>query len=92
MALLLVDVINDMEFEPKEAGRRLCRNFEPVAERLVAFKARCRGAGVPVVYVNDNFGRWKSDFKAVVGHCCAGGAVRGGGVEHAAARRGGRRG
>ena len=70
VALLLVDVINDMEFEPKEAGRRLCRHFEPVAERLVGFKARCREAGVPVVYVNDNFGRWKSDFKAVVEHCC----------------------
>ena len=26
-------------------------------------------AGIPVIYVNDNFGRWRSDFKAQVEHC-----------------------
>ena len=70
LALVLVDVINDMDFEPRDAGRRLCRNFEPVAKRLVGFKERCRREGVPTIYVNDNFGRWRSDFKAVVEHCC----------------------
>jgi nicotinamidase-related amidase len=24
---------------------------------------------VPVVYVNDNFGRWRSDFRRIVSHC-----------------------
>ena len=24
---------------------------------------------MPVIYVNDNFGRWRSDFKKIVNHC-----------------------
>jgi nicotinamidase-related amidase len=31
---------------------------------------------VPVIYANDNFGRWRSDFREVVEHCLRGG-VRG---------------
>jgi nicotinamidase-related amidase len=36
---------------------------------LAALKRRARAAGVPVVYANDNFGRWRSDLSAVVGRC-----------------------
>ena len=39
------------------------------AERIASLKERCLAAGVPVVYVNDNFGRWRSDFGAQVEHC-----------------------
>jgi nicotinamidase-related amidase len=28
---------------------------------------------MPVIYVNDNFGRWRSDFRAQVEHCLRGG-------------------
>jgi nicotinamidase-related amidase len=28
-----------------------------------------RAARVPVIYANDNFGRWESDFEAVVANC-----------------------
>ena len=76
VALLLVDVINDLEFE---GGEALLRSFEPAAERIAALADRCREAGVPVIYVNDNFGKWKSDFNVVVEHCC-GERVRGGGI------------
>jgi hypothetical protein len=31
---------------------------------------------VPVVYVNDNFGRWRSDFRSILAHCLRDG-VRG---------------
>ena len=30
---------------------------------------RAHRAGVPVIYVNDNWGRWRSDFKAIVADC-----------------------
>jgi nicotinamidase-related amidase len=66
VALLLVDVINDLEFEGSEA---LVEQVVPMAHRTAALKQRCKDAGIPVVYVNDNFGRWKSDFHAVVEHC-----------------------
>lgn len=66
VALLLVDVINDLEFDGSE---RLVEQVVPMAQRTAALKRRCKAAGIPVVYVNDNFGRWKSDFHAVVEHC-----------------------
>ena len=65
-ALLLVDVINDMEFEGSES---LVRCAEPMATRLHGLKQRCRDAGIPTVYINDNFGKWRSDFRSLVDHC-----------------------
>jgi nicotinamidase-related amidase len=65
-ALLLVDVINDMDFEGSES---LVRFAEPMASRLHELKQRCRGAGIPTVYINDNFGKWRSDFRSLVEHC-----------------------
>jgi nicotinamidase-related amidase len=73
LALVLVDVINDMEFE---GGERLLETALPAAQRIAALKARARAAGVPVIYCNDNFGRWRSDFHDVVEHVMGDG-VRG---------------
>jgi nicotinamidase-related amidase len=72
-ALLLIDVINDLEFEGAE---QLLRHALPMARRLARLKARARRAGIPAIYVNDNFGRWQSDFRRVVDHCLEDG-VRG---------------
>ncbi len=66
VALLLIDVVNDLEFD---GGDRLREHALPMAHRLRALRARAREQGVPVVYVNDNFGRWRSDFRGVVKHC-----------------------
>jgi len=66
VALLLIDVINDLEFE---SGGELLRHALPMAERLAALKRRAKEAGVPVIYVNDNFGKWQSDFKRILEHC-----------------------
>jgi nicotinamidase-related amidase len=65
-ALLLVDVINDMDFEGSES---LVRFAEPMARRLQALKQRARAAGLPTIYINDNFGKWRSDFRTLVEHC-----------------------
>jgi nicotinamidase-related amidase len=40
-----------------------------MARRLAALKQRARRAGIPAIYVNDNFGRWRSDFRGLVEHC-----------------------
>jgi nicotinamidase-related amidase len=42
-----------------------------MAARLAAFKKRAATAGVLCVYVNDNFGQWRSDFRKTVAHCTA---------------------
>lgn len=65
-ALLLIDVVNDLKFEGSES---LVRLAEPMALRLRALKRRARAAGLPTIYINDNFGKWRSDFRATVAYC-----------------------
>ena len=36
-----------------------------------ALKRRATAAGVPTIYINDNFGQWRSDFRKTVAHCTA---------------------
>jgi nicotinamidase-related amidase len=73
VALLLIDLINDLEFPD---GDQLLDETRPIVPRIVELKRRARAAGVPVIYVNDNFGRWQSNFHAQVEHCLQDG-VRG---------------
>jgi nicotinamidase-related amidase len=73
VVILLIDVINDMEFP---GGKQLATRARRIIPKLVALRQRARRAKVPVVYVNDNFGRWRSDFSAQVRHCLQDG-VRG---------------
>lgn len=65
VALVLLDVINDLEFE---GGEELAKSAGPMAERIADLKRRAKAAGVPVVYVNDNYGRWQSDFHKLIEH------------------------
>lgn len=65
-ALLLVDVINDLEFD---GGEKLLPNALPAMKRLAKLVERARSADVPIIYANDNFGHWRSDFRATVRHC-----------------------
>jgi nicotinamidase-related amidase len=71
--LLLVDVINHFEFSD---GKQILRNALKVAGRAKMLKTRARKANVPVIYVNDNFGQWRSDATKLLAYClqtqCAG--------------------
>ena len=66
IALLLIDVINDLAFAH---GPALLKQALPMAKKVAAFKRRAKAAGIPSIYVNDNFGRWQSDFQHVLRHC-----------------------
>ena len=72
-ALLIIDVINDLEFP---GGELLARFVTPMARNILALKQRAKAAGIPTIYVNDNFGRWQSDLSKLLAHCLAPG-VRG---------------
>lgn len=61
--LILLDLINGFDFPE---GEELYRRALPMADRLAQLKARCREHGIPSIYVNDHFGRWRSDFSALV--------------------------
>jgi nicotinamidase-related amidase len=73
VALLLIDVINDLEFDGAD---ELAVRAVPMARRIASLKRHAKQAGIPAIYANDNFGRWQSDFKKVVQHCLEDG-VRG---------------
>lgn len=65
-ALLLIDVINDFEFpRGDELFARACQ----IAPNIRELKKRTTAAGIPAIYVNDNFGRWQSKFDEIVKHC-----------------------
>lgn len=66
IALLLIDTINDFEFEAAEA---LLKHALPAAKTIASLKKRTDEAGIPAIYVNDNFGKWRSDFRTLVSHC-----------------------
>ncbi|MFD1140153.1 cysteine hydrolase family protein [Larkinella insperata] len=66
VALVIIDMINDLEFPEGEAF------LEPAtraAGKIAVLKEKARKQNIPVIYANDNFGRWRSDFTEVVDHC-----------------------
>ena len=67
-ALLLIDVINDLAFEGSDG---LVGQAEQMAVALGLLKRRAVATGVPAIYINDNFGQWRSDFRRTVAHCTA---------------------
>ncbi len=70
-ALLLIDVINDLDFPGSDD---LIAAAEPMALRLRTLKRRATARGIPAIYVNDNFGQWRSDFRRTVSHCTRAGS------------------
>lgn len=72
-ALLLIDVVNDFEFED---GDKLFELALPVGTQIANLKKMAKDAGIPAIYVNDNFGKWQSDLNKIVSHCLEDG-VRG---------------
>jgi nicotinamidase-related amidase len=66
IVLMVIDVINDFEFEGAEL---LFPHALRAAKPIATLKQACRSAGVPAIYVNDNFGKWRSDFRRLISHC-----------------------
>jgi nicotinamidase-related amidase len=65
VALLLIDWINDLEFD---GGDKLFPQALTAARAAAALRKRAKQAGVPVIYCNDNFGKWRSDFRTLLRH------------------------
>lgn len=63
MALLVIDMISTWDFTDAD---KLARGATAIAPRIGALKRRCVRAGAPVIYVNDNRGRWRSEFRELV--------------------------
>jgi len=65
VALILIDVINALDFD---RGDDLLEHALPMARNIAALKKRAKALGIPTVYANDNFGRWQSDLNQVLDH------------------------
>jgi nicotinamidase-related amidase len=66
VAMLIIDMINAFDFDGADA---MLPRALAAARAIASLKKRARQARVPVVYVNDNFGKWRSDFRSTLAHC-----------------------
>jgi nicotinamidase-related amidase len=69
---VLIDVINHFEFPD---GDNIFENALPIAPRLARLKKKAREENIPVIYVNDNFGQWRSDAGKLLTHCLRAGSA-----------------
>ena len=58
-AVLVLDMISDFRFED---GEKLYPHAVKAAAAIASLKSRAKEAGMPVIFVNDNFGKWNEDF------------------------------
>ncbi|PKR77300.1 isochorismatase [Halalkalibacillus sediminis] len=68
-ALVIIDIINDMEFD---GGERLLEQSRPIVKPIQKLKKQARELDLPVIYVNDNFGLWQEDKDELIEHCLKG--------------------
>jgi nicotinamidase-related amidase len=61
-ALLLIDLVSQWNYAD---GKSLLRQTMPILPSLVRLRESAAAAHVPVIFVNDNFGQWRSDFRQV---------------------------
>jgi nicotinamidase-related amidase len=66
VALLLIDVLTTFQFPDGDA---ILQSALAMRDALVRLKARTREAGIPALYVNDNFGDWRSEKEVLMGRC-----------------------
>jgi nicotinamidase-related amidase len=63
VGLLIIDMINDLAFPGAEP---LIAAAQEVADRILELRAEADRLGVPTIYVNDNFGHWRSERSAII--------------------------
>jgi len=65
-ALLLVDVIHDLEFP---GGEQLFGSAKAMAERTADLKRRVRRRGIPAIYLNEEDSRFRPSFSRQLKRC-----------------------
>lgn len=71
-ALILIDMINSYEHPDADV---LVPSVRKALPHIVGLLERARNKGVPVIYVNDNFGEWRSHHGEIVASAMAGAGV-----------------
>lgn len=65
-ALLIIDMINTLDFPE---GKKLHRSALAVAKNILKLKSKLRKKKIPVIYVNDHYGHWRSSWQEVWEEC-----------------------
>jgi nicotinamidase-related amidase len=65
VVLLLIDMINDFDYP---GGEDLLAQALPAARNAAALRKSAKSLGIPVIFVNDNYGKWKSDINRLYKH------------------------
>jgi nicotinamidase-related amidase len=63
---LIIDVLTTFQFPDGDA---ILQGALRIQNPLLRLKTRAREIGVPVLYVNDNFGDWRSEKDVLIGRC-----------------------
>jgi len=71
-ALLLIDFMNPLDFDGANA---MAPQAVRAAKRAAALRRKMHASREPVIYANDNFGRWEADFAAIVDYCASRGGA-----------------
>jgi nicotinamidase-related amidase len=69
-ALLIIDMFNTLDFE---GGQEMVPAATRAADAIASLRDAATRAGVPVVYVNDNYDQWHSERSRLVAMCLADG-------------------
>ncbi len=71
VGLLIVDMINRFAFD---GGEDLLPKVGHLAEVILRLRGQADDAGVPVIYVNDNYGDWRASRDQIIEECQTGDA------------------
>jgi nicotinamidase-related amidase len=66
VALLLIDILSTFQFPDGDA---ILKRAFLIRDAMVKLKMRARALDIPVLYVNDNFGDWRSEKEVLMGRC-----------------------
>src|SRR6185437_13244943 len=66
VALLLIDVLTTFQFPD---GDTILKGALAIRDALMDLKTRARAMEIPTLYVNDNFGDWRSEKEVLMGRC-----------------------
>ncbi|MEN1966492.1 isochorismatase family cysteine hydrolase [Lentibacillus sp. N15] len=65
-AVLFIDFINDFKFE---RGERLLKHTKEILPNVKRLKAFAKQNNLPVIYINDHYNLWQSDFHKIMDYC-----------------------
>ncbi|MFC7783035.1 MULTISPECIES: cysteine hydrolase family protein [unclassified Rossellomorea] len=65
-ALLIIDMINTFDFH---GGEKLYENTLEIVDNIRGLKRKAKDSGIPVIYVNDNYGLWQDNMNDIIEHC-----------------------